>query len=593
MLPVPSTMLSFISRPNPRDDRTIVSLLDTSTIPMTSACPSPTHLRCRKHVVSAWLEDVAAATSPSATPSTAVLPLEDFQPQPEYHLPSPTLSRRVSTGYAPRQPQRSKRKRSSVLADRNPNTAMNPEPSTPTKRRSKRTAARRKPDTQSSKTQAPSPPIDEHAISDEHDLNTNLEARHGSPTPRPRARVGRKRLETHENADDINEAPLGLQDQSTFPFLPLRSSSTYALAIGAGAPELPHPSDTSSTWSRSPVKAMADLGFAQPPVKVVPLEKPNQIPSDIRPLFDAIQGIRLDNGIVPSAVEEQFNNKVLAITPFDPPLEAKNIITASTTRSQFQLLFELEVLSQVVQETSKALANDRAEAHWNEPEGRVNLFNSTQACIAPSCIPRHAHGLNFQAKMVDYCIAISSSEIEQAARTAVAAQEQRRPRLRRGHGVGSGASSVSSASSASQSNTSSPRKDKQPPPPPQSINHTEYDPFRLQPITVSIETKKPGGDEDMARAHLGVWASAHFLRLHDLLGPKRLGVTLPLLQVTGSTWQILFATETEHEISFRLPGTDSLLGCYRVMALLRELRKWSETTFHDWFLNAIMEATAS
>ncbi|KAK2022577.1 hypothetical protein LX32DRAFT_698561 [Colletotrichum zoysiae] len=135
------------------------------------------------------------------------------------------------------------------------------------------------------------------------------------------------------------------------------------------------------------------------------------------------------------------------------------------------------------------------------------------------------------------------------------------------------------------------------PPPPQSISHTEYDPFRLRPITVSVETQKPGGDEDLARAQLAVWVWAHFLRLHELLGgsSNHLTVTLPLLQATGSTWQVLFAIETEHEIhiwqSFRLPGSDTLLGCYRIMAMLRELRKWSETTFYDWFLGSLLDTT--
>ncbi|KAL0764041.1 hypothetical protein CaCOL14_013368 [Colletotrichum acutatum] len=490
---------------------------------------------------------------------------------------------------------------------------MDTEHTTPTKRRSKRTAARRKPDNEAIETYAKSPPSDvsENVTSDENDLNLDVEACRGSPTPRPRARVGRKGLNTRDHVDTIHDDSAISNTRSISESLPLRSSSsTYALAIGAGVPELPHPADVSSTRSRSPIKAMADLGFAQRPVKVVPLDKPEQVPSDIRPLFDAIRGFRFDISIVPSAVEEQFNAKVSAITPFDPPTEAKNICPTPTSRSRLQLQFELEVLGHVVQETSKALANDRGEAHWNErvhapllvaaverdrqnteAEGRVSIFNSTQACIAASCIPRHAHGLNFQAKMVDYCMAISSPQIEQAARDAVSTQDQRRLRLRRVHGMGSSASSASasSASSASKSNASSSRKDKQSPPP-QSINHTEYDPFRLQPITVSIETKKPGGDEDMARAQLGVWVSAHFLRLHELVGPKRLDVTLPLLQVTGSTWQILFATETEHEISFRLSGTDTLLGCYRVTALLRELRKWSETTFHDWFLAALSDA---
>ncbi len=59
-----------------------------------------------------------------------------------------------------------------------------------------------------------------------------------------------------------------------------------------------------------------------------------------------------------------------------------------------------------------------------------------------------------------------------------------------------------------------------------SINQTKAEYVRFKPITVSIETKRPGMDEDNAKVQLGVWAAAHFERLQLLCG---LDVVVPFL----------------------------------------------------------------
>jgi hypothetical protein len=39
---------------------------------------------------------------------------------------------------------------------------------------------------------------------------------------------------------------------------------------------------------------------------------------------------------------------------------------------------------------------------------------------------------------------------------------------------------------------------------------------RFKPIVISLETKRPGMDEDTAKVQLGVWAAAHLGRLQEL-----------------------------------------------------------------------------
>ncbi|GKT51847.1 uncharacterized protein ColSpa_12028 [Colletotrichum spaethianum] len=154
--------------------------------------------------------------------------------------------------------------------------------------------------------------------------------------------------------------------------------------------------------------------------------------------------------------------------------------------------------------------------------------------------------------MVDYCMTINDAEIERAARNAV--RLQRWPV----DATPSSSSAATSSSAASSSNDgdvfSSPTKAtrrRRLPHPPQSINQTEYGPLSMSPISVSIETKKNDGSEDMAKAQLSVWASAQILRLRQLIGSDEpLGITLPLVFVLGSTWQLLFAVERKDRIAF-------------------------------------------
>ncbi|KAK7409280.1 hypothetical protein QQX98_008520 [Neonectria punicea] len=44
----------------------------------------------------------------------------------------------------------------------------------------------------------------------------------------------------------------------------------------------------------------------------------------------------------------------------------------------------------------------------------------------------------------------------------------------------------------------------------QTVNHTDYRPLQLRPITLSIETKRPGKDLDTAQLQMGVWHAAQW-----------------------------------------------------------------------------------
>ncbi|EEU35521.1 uncharacterized protein NECHADRAFT_9732, partial [Fusarium vanettenii 77-13-4] len=124
-----------------------------------------------------------------------------------------------------------------------------------------------------------------------------------------------------------------------------------------------------------------------------------------------------------------------------------------------------------------------------------------------------------------------------------------------------------------------------------------YMPLRWRPIAVNIETKTPDGSSQEGMAQLSVWAATHFERLRALkkskaaiLGESQkeeaLSTALPLLLIQGSTWSLFFAVDGTDRIDIFngivIGDTATILGCYKVVAALRELATWSETTFRTW-----------
>jgi hypothetical protein len=77
-----------------------------------------------------------------------------------------------------------------------------------------------------------------------------------------------------------------------------------------------------------------------------------------------------------------------------------------------------------------------------------------------------------------------------------------------------------------------------------SINHTKAEYVRFKPITVSIETKRPGMDEDGAKVQLGVWAAAHLERLRILCASDAILPFLPEVVVQGHDWRLKIASMT-------------------------------------------------
>lgn len=127
------------------------------------------------------------------------------------------------------------------------------------------------------------------------------------------------------------------------------------------------------------------------------------------------------------------------------------------------------------------------------------------------------------------------------------------------------------------------------------INHTPSSYARLltKPIAVSIETKTNDANESEGTVQLALWVATHFNRLRALhsgeLGRRRqVSMPLPLIAVLGSQYRLYFAVDDEDEI--RILGgkcfgdTESLLGCYQVLGVLKGVCEWIRDIYVPWFV---------
>lgn len=143
-----------------------------------------------------------------------------------------------------------------------------------------------------------------------------------------------------------------------------------------------------------------------------------------------------------------------------------------------------------------------------------------------------------------------------------------------------------------------------------SINHTDFEPLTKGPISISIETKKPTGNSDMANLQIGTWGAAQWRSLTELAGSPVDGsratdasteagqadgiglALLPALIVQGHDWSIA-ATSREGMrtilwAKYPIGSTHDVLGVYRIFYAIQQLACWSRDTFLPWFTRCIL-----
>ncbi|RMJ01628.1 hypothetical protein BHE90_015342 [Fusarium euwallaceae] len=382
------------------------------------------------------------------------------------------------------------------------------------------------------------PPSDVHVVDDLQDPDA---------TPTNDSRSKRRKL-------DASGVPLELRHRS-IPSLRSGSSTTR--------------STSGRSKSKSPVKSLADLLLTDKPPNVYRLKEGRSLPPDVDQLFRQVQAIRAGRNIVPQSVKDQV---LAAVEVVDDDLTEASFYDSRQWATGCGLTpwdeqRELELFKELVGMTHECEDEGYAESAWNSSvhqpfllhslacfSGLIRHFDVTSAPINKQYVPKHSSGIDTQSKKVDFCINLAASDIMVASR-------KRR-------------------SMASDSC---------------SINHTSYRPIQDRPIAINIETKTPSTAGEEAKAQLSVWTHAHLKRLRSLSctsSASAVNITIPVISVSGGKWTLYFIRDQPHGIDLiptrTIGSTDTLVGCYKLVAFLRHLGAWVQTVYRDWLLENVL-----
>lgn len=115
-----------------------------------------------------------------------------------------------------------------------------------------------------------------------------------------------------------------------------------------------------------------------------------------------------------------------------------------------------------------------------------------------------------------------------------------------------------------------------------TVNQTLYDALSRRPAPVFIETKTSAGMINRSHVQLGIWTAAWYQRLRAVQSTKD-PIAIPVIQVHGNVWSVMFAKDDKNKISERIGDTATLVGIYQLLTALRVIGKWIDTTFQAWF----------
>ncbi|EJT81722.1 hypothetical protein GGTG_01698 [Gaeumannomyces tritici R3-111a-1] len=123
-----------------------------------------------------------------------------------------------------------------------------------------------------------------------------------------------------------------------------------------------------------------------------------------------------------------------------------------------------------------------------------------------------------------------------------------------------------------------------------SVNQSTYMPLTLRPLGVSIETKASTNLAE-GRVQLGLWAAAWFARMQALISvmpaAKGIPTAMPVILVFEHRWALSFVCDRGVKFEFigevLIGDTRSLVGLYKLLAVLRVLVQWMDTDLRAFF----------
>ncbi|PTD02495.1 hypothetical protein HYE67_002932 [Fusarium culmorum] len=127
-----------------------------------------------------------------------------------------------------------------------------------------------------------------------------------------------------------------------------------------------------------------------------------------------------------------------------------------------------------------------------------------------------------------------------------------------------------------------------------SVNHTAFPPLRRSPISLTIETKRYGGNHAKANAQVCSWQAAQWTCLASQAGEgiKHLPF-LPGIVVNGPSWTFVATTRNGDKTTIwtdaAMGSTTSSLGVLKIMGALNKLRQWTIKVYWPWYKKHVLK----
>ncbi|KXS96946.1 hypothetical protein AC578_5673 [Pseudocercospora eumusae] len=394
-------------------------------------------------------------------------------------------------------------------------------------------------------------------------------------TPRPRIHQRTSNVDPQAGAH-----PFTLSERfappptSPSPWPPLAASGRMSTPSRGSAR-----TSTASSRSRSPVKGVTDLQFADIAV-VERMRGDVQIPACANGFLETLARIEADEEWLPEDVAKDMEAHGERLNRFVRSHASKDPAPSDWG--------EWKEICQIAQEQERDAASEPAwnsEVHstvfrcaFRRRSQRIRHFNITRARPAKAFLPTVA-SQSSEARLVDYSINYIPTEPERDDITRLL-HAQPDPELR----------------TVTQSMTQS---------------------VRFRPCLVSIETKADAGTIK-AKSQLGVWGAAHFQRLHTLFTRRGEGdVTTsdvlsihPAILVQSHAWTLFLlvaragceASEVSSQrqrgsidiidLDICLGGTKNLRQIWKLRASLHELARWGEEEYWPAFHKLLQQELA-
>jgi len=309
-----------------------------------------------------------------------------------------------------------------------------------------------------------------------------------------------------------------------------------------------------------------DMMFAYASSKttqIVPFNNRILIPGDVNLLFARMETVR-DSGKWSMPAPEEARSRALD-HPISTPVEAHQLFYCNLWvgngkgRIDWDLEREHRTIDLIKVRVAECLVNGLSTDMWGsscigpliyaalKPFGTlVTVHDVADSALVNRYMPDYGVNLWVPTRMVEYAITYGSPSVTRAVEERLRDNRDRR-----------------------------------------SINHIDCEEIKDRPIGAGVVVVHDGGSEIDYADMIAPWAAAYFARLRDLARTVApLDITLPMLVVVSGDWKIMFvadrAAKTHIIGSIPCGNMRTVVGCYRLIAIIRWLGVYVNTVFRAW-----------